>query len=142
MTPKEYLQQAHRLEQLIQSMMEEVRQLRLLAVNVSAPVLGDRVTESKNSEAPFCKTLEKLMETEEEMQTTIQQLLSLKEQIRKVIDDLDNPDERVVLRYRYFHQLTWEEIGDRLNVNRSSVKRWHNQAIEKVHLPEDMIKLK
>ena len=72
---------------------------------------------------------------------TNQALVELKKQIRTVIDEVANTDERMVLRYRYIHNLTWEQIGDELHADRTTVYRWHNSAINHVTMPENPIKI-
>jgi hypothetical protein len=61
MTVKEYLHQAYRLDQRIKSDTMEAQNLREMAGSVSAIQYDkDRVQTSRNTEAPFVRTLEKL----------------------------------------------------------------------------------
>ena len=69
----------------------------------------------------------------------IDRLVDLKEQIRTVIDRVENPDEQMVLRYRYIHNMTWEQIGDELKADESTVRRWHRRALASVIVPADPI---
>ena len=62
MTAKEYLRQAYRLDQKICSDLEEVASLREMASSVSSPQLTERIQTSKNYDAPFVRSLEKIME--------------------------------------------------------------------------------
>ena len=50
-------------------------------------------------------------------------------------------DERMVLRYRYIHNMTWEQIGSELNADKSTVRRWHGNALAHVVLPDNPIKI-
>ena len=81
------------------------------------------------------------MDLERRINAEIDNLVALKEQIRCVINQVADTDERMVLRYRYVHNLTWEQIGDELNADRTTVYRWHNAAINHVTLPKDPIKV-
>lgn len=67
--------------------------------------------------------------------------MNLKEEIRSVIDMVSNTDERMVLRYRYIHNYTWEQIGDVLGADSRTVRRWHGQALGHVTLPENLLKI-
>ena len=67
--------------------------------------------------------------------------VAIAEQIREVIDEVTDTDERMVLRYRYIHNLTWEQIGDELHADRTTVYRWHNSAVNHVKLPENPIQI-
>ena len=128
MKGKEYLRQSYRLDQRIHSDLEEVERLREMASSVSSPRYDiDRVMTSRNNDAPFVRCLDKIMD--------------LEDKIHEVIDGVSDTDERMVLRYRYIHNLTWEQIGDELHADRTTVYRWHNNAINHVILPEKPIKI-
>lgn len=64
MTAKEYLQQAYRLNELIDSDVHELERLRDLAGRISSPNFGERVQSSRNLDAPFVKYLGDIMEME------------------------------------------------------------------------------
>ena len=55
MTAKEYLSQAYRLDQRINSNIEEVTMLREMASSISSPSWGEKVQTSRSTEAPFVK---------------------------------------------------------------------------------------
>lgn len=141
MTPKEYLRQAYRLDQKINSDIAEAARLREMASCVGSPGFEEHYNPNRPTEAPFARTLEKVWEMEQEINAEIDKLVDLKEQIRTVIDKVENPDEQMVLRYRYIHNWTWEHIGGTLNADRTTVYRWHNSALNHVTLPENPIKI-
>ena len=64
MTAKEYLHQAYRLDHKINSDIEELGRLREMAASISAPQLGDKVQTSRNTDAPFVRSIEKIIELE------------------------------------------------------------------------------
>lgn len=139
MTSKEYLRQAYRLDQRINSDIEEVGRLRSMASSVSSPSLGERVQTSHNGDAPFVRSIEKIIELEHKIDQEIDLYVNLKDQIRTVIAKVEDPNEQLVLRYRYVHNYTWEQIGDRLYADRTTVYRWHSNALRHVSLPDDPI---
>ena len=141
MTNKEYLRQAYRLDQKINSDIEEVARLREMAGNISSPVLGDKVQTSRNRDGLFVRNMEKILLLEEKINREIDALVDLKSQMRDVIAAVQDTDERMVLRYRYIHNLTWEQIGNELNADKSTIRRWHGSALTHVVLPEDPIKI-
>ena len=61
MTSKEYLRQAYRLDQKINSDIEEVARLREMAGSISSPVLGEKVQASRSGDAPFVRVVEKIL---------------------------------------------------------------------------------
>ena len=139
MKSKEYLHQAYRLDHRINSDIEEMERLREMACSVSSPNWGEKVSTSRNTEPPFVRCIERIMSLDEKINTEIDKFVALKEQIRGVIDKVTDTDERMVLRYRYIHNYTWEQIGDELNADKSTVRRWHGNALLHVVLPDDPI---
>lgn len=140
MTPKEYLKQAYRLDHRINSDIAELGRLREMSTSISSPSLGEKVQTNRNTDAPFVKCLERIYALEEKINEEIDLLVNLKEEIRSVIDMVSNTDERMVLRYRYIHNYTWEQIGDVLGADSRTVRRWHGQALGHVILPENLLK--
>lgn len=141
MTPKEYLKQAYRLDHRIDSDIAELGRLREMSTSISSPSLGEKVQTNRNTDAPFVKCLERIYALEEKINEEIDLLVNLKEEIRSVIDMVSNTDERMVLRYRYIHNYTWEQIGDVLGADSRTVRRWHGQALGHVILPENLLKI-
>ena len=141
MTPKEYLKQAYRLDHRINSDIAELGRLREMSTSISSPSLGEKVQTNRNTDAPFVKCLERIYSLEEKINEEIDLLVNLKEEIRSVIDMVSNTDERMVLRYRYIHNYTWEQIVDVLGADSRTVRRWHGQALGHVTLPENLLKI-
>ena len=141
MTPKEYLKQAYRLDHRINSDIAELGRLREMSTSISSPSLGEKAQTNRNTDAPFVKCLERIYSLEEKINEEIDLLVNLKEEIRSVIDMVSNTDERMVLRYRYIHNYTWEQIGDVLGADSRTVRRWHGQALGHVTLPENLLKI-
>lgn len=140
MTAKEYLKQAYRLDHRINSDLEEVAQLRGMAMSISSPAWGEKGgSGSRNTEPSFVRNICKIMELEEKVNAEIDLLVDLKAQIHEVISTLTNMDEQMVLRYRYIQNMTWEAIGDELHADKSTVRRWHGEALAHVALPENPI---
>ncbi len=141
MTVKEYLRQAYRLDHRIDSDISEMERLREMACSIGAPGFEEHYDPNHPTEAPFIRALEKVWKLEERINAEIDRLVDLKAQMRGVIEAVSDPDERMVLRYRYIHNMTWEKIGDVLHADRTTVYRWHNTAIRHVILPDDPIQI-
>ena len=141
MTPKEYLKQAYRLDHRINSDIAELGRLREMSTSISSPSLGEKVQTNRNTDAPFVKCLERIYSLEEKINEEIDLLVNLKEEIRSVIDMVSNTDERMVLRYRYIHNYTWEQIGTELCADARTIRRWHGNALLHASLPENPIEI-
>ena len=139
MTAKEYLKQAFRLDHRINSDITEMERLREMACSIGAPGFEEHYNPNHPTEAPFVRSLEKVWQMEEKINGEIDRLVDLKAQIRSVIEAVTDPNERMVLRYRYIHNMTWDQIGDELHADARTVRRWHGTALLHVELPENPI---
>lgn len=88
MKVKEYLGQAYRLDQRINSDIEELGKLREMSSSISSPTWEERVQTSRNTDAPFVRSVFKIMELEDKINAEIDNLVELKKQIRTVIDEV------------------------------------------------------
>ena len=139
MKAKEYLHQAYRLDKRIQSNIEEMERLRELSTSVSSPSWGERIQTQRHTDALFVRYLERIEELQIKINDEVDHLVALKAEIRDVINKVTDIDERMVLRYRYVHNFTWEQIGDVLNADKSTIRRWHGNALNHVVVPENLI---
>lgn len=139
MTVKEYLHQAYRLDQKINSDLAELASLREMSLSVSSPQLTERVQTSRKGDAPFVRCIEKIIELETKINTEVDLLVELKKEIRGVITTVEDTDERLVLKYRYVHNYTWEQIGNELHADSRTVRRWHGKALQHVVMPENPV---
>ena len=135
MTAKEYLQQAYRLNELIDSDVHELERLRDLAGRISSPNFGERVQSSRNLDAPFVKYLGDIMEMEEKIQKELCRLVVLKKQILAVLESVADREERLLLTYRYLNNKSWEQIAEDLSVSMSTVPRIHASALRNFPVP-------
>lgn len=78
---------------------------------------------------------------EEKINKEIDLLVELKKEIRGVISTVEDTDERLVLKYRYIHNYTWEQIGNELHADSRTVRRWHGSALQHVRLPENPVEI-
>ena len=139
MTAKEYLKQAYRLDHRIDSDIAEMERLREMACSVGSPGFEEHHNPNRPTEAPFVRALEKMWAMQEKINAEIDRLVDLKAQMRGVIEAVPDTDERMVLRYRYIHNMTWEQIGDEIHADKSTVRRWHGSALQHVIMPEEPI---
>ena len=137
MNSKTYLMQVYRLDNDIKSTIEEIDQLKELSVSVSSPSWEEKTSsQSFGGDAKFVKVLQRIEELQNSLSNEIIKLMELKEEIKGVINNLQNVDERMVLKYRYIHNYTWERIADVMNADSSTIRRWHETALKNVVVPK------
>ena len=137
MTVKEYLSQGYRLEQRIKMHQDEIEGLKALATSVGSPGFNENHNATKSTAAPFEKTLLRIMEMEKEHAEMLDKLLTFKRELMLIFEEIQNKDERLVLYYRYIHNMRWTDIADKLGWDPRTIKRWHNKAMAKVVIPDN-----
>lgn len=139
MTAKEYLEKARRLDLRINSHIEEAARLREMAMSLQSPSLEPNYNASHSAEAPFVRPLERVLTLEEHINSEIDALVELKEGILKAISAVEDPNEQTVLRCRYLDNMTWAQIGEKMNTDRTNAYRWHNRALKHIRIPENSL---
>lgn len=136
MTAKEYLRQAYRLNELIDSRIMELERLRDYSTRLtSCSFEGERISKSRSTEAPFAKIIEKILDLEKVINRDIDRHVDLKTEMNAAIDRVSNVDERLLLRYRYLNNYNWDEIAQLLNVSGRTVHRIHSSALYNFSVP-------
>lgn len=136
MTAKEYLRQAYRLNELIDSRITELERLRDYSTRLtSCSFEGERVSKSRSTEAPFARMIEKIVDLEKVINRDINCYMDLKTEMNAAIDRVSNVDERLLLRYRYLNNYSWDDIAQLLNVSGRTVHRIHSSALYDFSVP-------
>ena len=121
-TAKEFLNQAYRLNELIDSDVEELERLLNLATRISVPNFGERVQTSRNPDPPFVRYLDDIVDMEQK--------------ITESLEKVENREERLLLTYRYLDNRTWEQIASMLSVSDRTVHRIHASALRNFSVPD------
>ena len=137
MEAKQYLRKAYRLHELIESEQAELDALRELAQSVSSSSVSDMPkSPTMNGEAPYEKHVIKMVDLEAKIKRQIQEYISLEEEIREVINNVEDNEEKLLLRNRYILFMEWEDIYDKMHLSKRSVHRIHASALKNINIPE------
>jgi DNA-directed RNA polymerase specialized sigma24 family protein len=137
MNAEDYLEQAYRLNDLIRCNKQELDELHLLADSIPGTDFSkERVQTSPSNEAGFTKIILKIIELENTINDEIEKLLSLKLEIRTVINAVSDNEEKLLLKYKYLNFLSWEDVAEKMNVSIRTVYRIRASALEHVKVPE------
>lgn len=131
MTAKEYLGQAYRLDQRINSKLQQVESLRSLTRKVTASYDGETVFHTRNVTS-LEDTIFRLMEAEEELNRQIDELVVLKMDISRMINRVRNESLRLILEKRYLCFLQWDQIAAEMHYSRRWVLKRHARAVDVV----------
>lgn len=128
MTAKEYLSRAYRLDQRVNSKLEQVEVLRALAQKVTTSYESEPVSRSR-CVTSLEDTITRMIEAEADLNQTVDALVDLKMEMAKYIDQVENYDDQLVLEKRYLCFKTWEQIADDMNFSRRWVQIVHARAL-------------
>ena len=137
MQAKQYLKQAYRLNELIQCNKQELDDLRILSSSLPGiDYSKDRVQTSSSGDAGYTKIVAKIIDLEKAINADIEKMLSLKLEIRTVINAVQDNEEKLLLMCRYLNFMSWENICDELNVSLRTAHRIHAAALANIKVPE------
>ncbi|MDD2980893.1 MAG: DUF1492 domain-containing protein [Hespellia sp.] len=92
---------------------------------------------NRNLEAPFIRTIEKIWELEEKINVQITKLVSLQSEIDEAINQMSDPAEKLLLKYRYLHNLDWTDVAGQMAISERTVHRIHSTALANFVVPEN-----
>ena len=131
MTAKEYLGQAYRIDQRINSKLEQVQSLRGLAAKATL-TLGDGTHNATRNVHSMQETIAKIVDLENEINRDIDSLVDVKREIVSVIKRVQNPEYQTLLELRYLCYKTWPEISVKLSLDSRWVHRLHTKSLSEV----------
>lgn len=135
MTAKEYLSQAYRIDQRINSKLEQVSSLRELSTKATA-TFSDVPPSGTRNVHRLEDVILKIVSLEEEINHEIDRLVDLKREIHTVIGEVRNPEYQTLLELRYLCFKSWEQIGVLMSYNTKYLFELHFRALKAVRVPQ------
>jgi len=133
MTAKEFLGQAYRLDQRINSKLQQVDSLRSLTQRITQSYDHETVSRTRNVSS-LEDSIIRLMEAEGELNRQIDQLIDTKIEIGKLIGQVHNENYRLILEKRYLCFFHWDQIAEEMQYSRRWVLQKHERALEVVDM--------
>ena len=134
MTAKEYLSQAYRLDQRIDSKISQISSLNDLATKCTT-TLSDMPRNPNRGTSTMADAISKIVDLQAEINCDIDHLVDLKREIVSVIKAVENVEYQTILEKRYLCFMTWEQIAVDMGYNVRHLYRIHDEALEKVVVP-------
>ena len=134
MRAKEYLGQAYRLDQRINSKLEQIASLDELATKCNLTLTGMPRNHDRGT-SNIAEAVNKIIDLQTEINYDIQKLVDLKREMVRVIKAVDNTEYQTLLELRYLCFKTWEQIAVDLGYNVRHVYRMHDEAVESIKVP-------
>ena len=134
MTAKEYLGQAYRLDQRINSKLEQVLSLRELTTKATA-TMSDMPGGGSRNVYKMQDIIGKIVDLENEINADIDKLVDLKREMVAAIKAVENPEYQTLLELRYLCFKTWEQIAVDMKYSTRNVYMLHDAAISAIKIP-------
>lgn len=131
MTVKEYLSQAHRLDQRIDAKIAQVASLNDLATKCTATLTG-MPRNPNSSGSTMADAVCKIIDLQEEINRDIDHLVDLKREIVAVIKAVKDTEYQILLEKRYLCFHTWEQIAVDMHYSGKWVQKMHDRALDVV----------
>jgi len=131
MTSKEYLSQAYRIDQRINSKLEQIVSLRALATKATS-TLSDTPPSGTRNVHSMEDIIVKMVDLENEINRDIDTLVDLKRDIMDVIKKINNPEQQTLLELRYLCFKSWEQIAVEMGYSIQNAYKVHDRAIENI----------
>lgn len=133
MTAKEYLSQAYRLDQRINSKIEQVASLNGLAVKCTSAITG--MPHNPNRSDSMANAIAKIVDLQEQINRDIDSLVDLKAEIIGVIKAVDDTECQTLLEKRYLCFQPWEQIAVDMGYTIDNVFKVHKKALSGIRIP-------
>ena len=137
MTARDYLSQAYRLDQRINSKLEQVECLNGLATKVSSTLTG-MPKNPNHATSTMADTVTKIIALQAEINNDIERLVDLKREMVAVIKAVSNTERQTLLELRYLCFKTWEQIAVEMNYTVRNVHLLHKEALKAVVVPASL----
>lgn len=134
MTVKEYLGQAYRLDQRINSKLEQVASLNDLANKVTTTLTGMPKNPNRAT-STMADAVTKIVDLQAEINRDIDRLVDLKREIVAIIKTVDNTEYQTLLEKRYLCFETWEQIAVDMDYSIQHIYRIRDKALSKISTP-------
>ena len=131
MSTKDYLSQAYRIDQRINSKLEQVMSLRDLLGKATGTLSGAPKAATPNPHS-MEDTIAKMVDLENEINEDIDALVDLKAEIMRRIKRVENTEYQTILELRYLCFKRWEEIAVDMGYSLRRLYELHDCALEEI----------
>lgn len=125
---KEYFAQIRKTNRLIQRLTDTVNTLRSGLTSQSYKLKPDKVQTSGPKDT-LGETIAKIMSLEDDINTRIDELVTMKKEAFSMISKVPDLDQQNVLIGRYIQLKKWEDISEELNYSMQWVFELHGKGL-------------
>lgn len=126
---KKYLSQAYRIDQRINSKLEQIVSLHELAMKATSTINDMPVNCTKNTDK-MAGIISKIVDLESEINAEIDRLVEVKKNIIFIIKQVQNSELQTLLELRYLCFKTWEQIAVDMGYSVQNAYKLHEKALK------------
>ena len=131
MTAREFLNRAYKLDQRINSKLDQVAALNDLALKATSTMTGMPHNPYKGT-STMSDTICKIIDLQDEINRDIDALVDIKREIMEVIGHVADATSRLILEKRYINQQSWPEIAVDMKLSLRRLYYLHDHAIDEL----------
>ena len=124
----ELFNKARLLDMEIDTLIEESQSIRDMATRVTSTINDMPGAPLKNNDG-FQATMVSLVDYECKINSRIDELVNLKQEINDIINKLPRLEHRIVLTKRYLQRKRWEQIAIEMKYEERQVRRFKTEAL-------------
>lgn len=132
MRAKDYLLRAYKLNQRIDSKLEQLEVLKSMSVKVNTCFTHTKSSNGNNEKSQMENTLVKIIDLSDDVNDEIDRFIDIKAEIMETIKQVEDINFQLLLEKRYINGKSWEEISDELKYSVSGVFKLHGQALKEI----------
>lgn len=129
MNAREYLSQAYRLDQRINSKLDQVQSLSELATKATSTLTG-MPRNPNRATSTMADAVAKIVDLQAEINRDIDRLVDLKRDIVALVKSVDNTEFQTLLEKRYLCYMSWEQIAVDMNYSIHHLYKIHTGALD------------
>lgn len=127
-----YLSRYRRMSKRIDRLLEEQSRWREMALKIT-PVLS-QTPGGGESGSPIERPMDKVLEIDEKINQEIDELQTVRQEIRAALNQLEDESLKLLMEYRYIDGMTWEQIAVEMHYSYMQICRLHGKALKTIML--------
>ena len=131
MTAKEYLNQAYRVDQRVNSKLHQLESLKDMATKATSTLGTEPVSGTRNVHR-LADTIDNIIALENEINDDIDHLVDLKRDVMKTLSQVHDTNCLMLLELRYLSFKSWEDIAAEMHYGSRWVHILHSKALSAV----------
>lgn len=127
-----YLSRYRRMSARIDRLLDEKRRWWELALKIT-PSLSQAPGGGENG-SRVERPMDKVMEIEAQITREIDELYTVRQEIKGTLSQLEDENLKLLMEYRYIDGLTWEQVAVEMNYSYMQICRLHGKALNAIML--------